>query len=186
VKKQYVLVVDLDKCFGCKGCSVSCHNEHDMPPDVNFCRVDQVGPTGQFPDLIMSYFPRSCMHCNRPSCVEACMTGAAFINDDGIVIIDADQCSGCKECIEACPYGACYYNKEKQIVQKCDMCLHLVTDGDMPNCVTNCPGLARFFGDINNPESTVAKILKENEDRVFTDREDLNTKPNVYYLSVRK
>jgi len=186
VKKQYALVVDLDKCFGCKGCSVSCHNEHDMPPGVNFCKVDMEGPTGVFPDLEMSFFPRNCMHCSNPSCVEVCPADAININDDGLVIIDADLCSGCGECIEACPYGVCYYNDEKQIAQKCDMCLHLVKNGDEPNCVASCPGLARFFGDINDPKSEAARMLKENKEIVFRDREDLNTNPNVYYLPVRK
>ncbi len=101
------------------------------------------------------------------------------------ILNDVTLCTGCEECIDACPYGACYYNKEKQIAQKCDMCLHLVKNGDMPNCVENCPGLALFFGDVNDPESRVAGILKENEALVFSDREDLNTKPNVYYLPIR-
>ena len=72
MSRQYILIFDLDKCSGCKACSVACHNEYDMAPGVNFCRVDQVGPTGVYPDLKMSFFPRTCMHCGNPPCIEAC------------------------------------------------------------------------------------------------------------------
>ena len=46
------------------------------------------------------------MHCVEPPCEEVCPTGATRVEEDGIVVIDADTCIGCKYCIVACPYGA--------------------------------------------------------------------------------
>ncbi len=186
MKKQYILVIDLDKCVGCKGCSVSCHDGHDIAPGVNFCWLDQKGVHGVYPDLHMSYFPRSCMHCTKPPCADVCQANATFVNEEGIVLIDEDLCTGCQECIAACPYQARFFHQEKQVVQKCDRCIHLLQIGETPNCVISCQGTARIFGNAVDSNSEVSKLLKENRDIAFRDKEELGVEPNVYYLPVRK
>lgn len=185
MSRQYILVYNLDRCTGCKACSVACHNEHDMPPGVNFCQVERIGPTGKYPDLKMSFFPRTCMHCSNPPCREVCPEGAIRISDHGIVCFDEGACTDCKACIEACPYKAIHYNQERRIAQKCNMCRHLIDNGEsLPNCVAHCPGLAIYFGDRNDPSSTVARILSAHKSVVFRHREELKTEPNVYYIPV--
>jgi len=42
------------------------------------------------------------------------------------------------------------------------------------------PVTARHFGDLNDPESDVAKIITSTP--TFRLREDLGTEPNVYYI----
>ena len=185
MKKQFALIIDLDKCIGCKGCSVSCYNQHDISAGIYFCTLGQEGPIGVFPNLQMSYIPRNCMHCSNPSCADACPAKAISITDAGVVIIDEVSCTGCGECVSACPYEACHIDQVEQVAKKCDMCLSLIREGGSPICVTTCQGLARLFGDINDPDSTVARIMEKNKGIIFREKESFGTNPNVYYLPVR-
>lgn len=76
----------------------------------------------------------TCYQCSKPECMEVCPTDAITKSDeDGLVRIDMELCSGCEACVDACPYGAIYFNDEKEVASKCDMC-----DGD-PACVEACP-----------------------------------------------
>lgn len=61
-------------------------------------------PYGQYPDCKLEWFPKGCMHCENPSCVEVCPTGASYVREDGIVSVNTDECIGCESCIKACPY----------------------------------------------------------------------------------
>lgn len=186
VKKKYGMVIDLEKCTGCKGCSVSCKNEHEIPPGVNFCWVYQEGPVGTYPNVHMYYLPRACMRCSEPICVKVCPTKASYLTEEGIVLIDEDRCFGCQYCIWACPYEARFLHPGKKIVQKCNSCIHLVAMGKDPNCVVNCQGKARYFGDLNDPESQVSRVLAQNTGRVFRVKEELKVDPQVYYLLAKK
>ena len=186
MKKKYALVIDLEKCMGCKGCSVSCKNEHEVPPNVNFSWVYQEGPVGVYPNVHMYYLPRTCMQCSEPICVEVCPTKASYINEEGIILIDEDRCFGCQYCIWACPYEARSFHPIKRLVQKRNSCIHLIAMGKDPNCVANCPAKARVFGDLNDPENRASQLLAQNTDRIFRIKEELKTEPNVYYLSAKK
>jgi molybdopterin-containing oxidoreductase family iron-sulfur binding subunit len=64
--------------------------------------------------------------------------------------------------------------------RKCHFCLHRLAAGMLPNCVTTCIGRATFFGDRNDPEALVTELLAS--PRSYRLKEDLGTKPSVYYL----
>jgi molybdopterin-containing oxidoreductase family iron-sulfur binding subunit len=73
-------------------------------------------------------------------------------------------------------------------VRKCTFCLHLQdaegrydkAAGRWPACAKTCTGHAIHFGDFNDPESEVSRLLRE---RVAVRlKEELGTNPNVYYL----
>ncbi len=185
MKQRHALVIDLDKCMGCKGCAVSCKNEHEVPPGASYSWIYQEGPVGVYPKLKMYYLPRTCMHCSEPPCVEVCPTKATFVDENGVVLVDEDRCFGCQYCIWACPYEARSFHPKKRLVQKCNLCVHLTSQGKEPNCVLNCPAKARIFGDLNDPGSPASKLLAKYPDRVFVIRQDLETQPNVYYLTAR-
>lgn len=66
------------------------------------------------------------------------------------------------------------------IVEKCIFCDHRVKKGKIPYCVESCPAGARIFGDLANPKSEAAKLLKKHNNFVLKKEE--GTKPNVFYI----
>ncbi len=221
-ERRWVMVIDLRKCVGCTACTISCIAENKLPPGVVY-RPVLMEEIGTYPNVTMNFLPRPCMQCDEPPCVEVCPVDATYKNQDGIVIIDYDQCIGCRSCIAACPYGARSFDfgqtytqntpdhvdfmlgqsnadgyelladyeyndprirkgHESPIgnVRKCHFCLHRLNAGMLPACTTTCIGRATYFGDANDPDSLVTELISGNN--VMRLKEELGTKPRVYYL----
>ncbi|WP_442865473.1 4Fe-4S dicluster domain-containing protein [Acidocella sp. MX-AZ03] len=113
-------------------------------------------------------FPRSCLHCENPQCVTVCPTGASYKRvEDGIVLVDMDKCIGCKLCSWACPYGAREFDELAGVMKKCTLCIDRIYNETLPAeerepaCVATCPSRARHFGDFNDPESKVSKLVAQ-------------------------
>ena len=105
---------------------------------------------GNWPDIDMYFLPVSCQHCASPECVTVCPTGASHINEeDGTVQIDRDQCIGCGACLSACPYGCRYIDVDTSVAEKCDLCASITSEGGLPQCVSQCGGMARWYGDLD-------------------------------------
>src|SRR5512143_790464 len=162
-QKRWVMVIEPKNCIDCKACMVSCEIENQVPLGSHRNWIGQYGPTGTFPILGMKFEPGNCMHCENPPCERVCPTGATYRREDGLVLVDYDKCIGCKYCMMACPYDARYVNEEKQAVDKCTFCVHRLDAGLPPACVETCVGQARHFGDLNDPESEVSKLLATHE-----------------------
>lgn len=64
--------------------------------------------------------------------------------------------------------------------RKCTFCLHRLEKGMLPACITTCIGRARYFGDLNDPASLVARQAAS--PHVMRLKEELGTEPSVYYL----
>jgi len=104
-ERKWGMVIDLRKCVGCNGCTIACIAENKLPPGMAYRPVlPQV--RGEYPHVARLFIPRPCMQCENPPCVEVCPVGATWKREDGIVVIDYDQCIGCRYCITACPYSA--------------------------------------------------------------------------------
>ena len=87
---------------------------------------------------------------------------------------------GCKVCANACPYGARDYTKSEGFMRKCTFCKDRVREGEQPYCVKTCHQKARIFGDLDDPNSEVSKLVgKFKTERIH---EDLGTEPQVYYI----
>ena len=151
---HYAIVTDLNRCVGCLACSVACKAVNNVPIGNFWNKTLRIGPNpieagGQFPDVYTYFLTVQCQHCENPECVAVCPTEASHILEDGTVQIDKEKCIGCQFCAMACPYGVRYLNKEERVVEKCTLCEQRIAQGELPQCVTQCGGLARFFGDLD-------------------------------------
>ena len=155
---------------------------------------------GTFPNCELHFLPFTCQHCDTPACFAACPVGAIVKEDDGIVSTISDLCIGCDACIEACPYDGVrtlisgepeYYldvvvgefdapSHAGGTVEKCTFCKNLIDRGEEPACMQLCPGRARYWGDLDDPESEIAQLIASREYKRL--KEDEGTGPNVYYL----
>jgi len=144
------------------------------------------------------YMPVQCMQCAKPTCVYGCPVKATWKDPDGIVLIDYDKCIACRNCLVTCPYGARHFNwvepevppkevnpevplEEKAgVVEKCTFCVQRTRNGKTTACTEACPVGARKFGDLNDPESEVAKIIATQ--RVWRFKEELGSDPMIWYV----
>ena len=182
--KKLGLVIDLDTCVGCHACAVNCKEWNtgghsapltdlgpygDSPMGVWFNRVHTFeagdGAAGR-----TVHFPKSCLHCDEPACVTVCPTGASYKRaEDGIVLVNADTCIGCKLCSWACPYGAREYDYTDGVMKKCTLCIDRIYNENLeevdrvPACVSTCPASARHFGDLGDPNSDVSQLVAERD-----------------------
>ncbi len=178
-KKRYAMVIDAKKCINCKACVVACKAENQVPLGV-FRNWITEEDSGEYPNLRMSFDPEQCHHCEDPSCVRVCPTGASWQREDGIVLVNYSDCIGCKYCIIACPYNARYHNPETHTVGKCTFCSHRVDRGEVPACVETCPSKVRVFGDLNDPNSHLHQLLATR--RYEVKNPQTGNGPQLYYL----
>lgn len=182
--KQMIMLVDLDRCIGCKGgCQVGCKVQNGTALGSFRCNVYTMGPTGTYPDLEMYFLPVMCQQCAEPACVEVCPTGACYKDpEDGVIKIDTNICMGCQSCQRACPYQTNMLNKEMRVMDKCNLCAGLREKGEEPVCVRNCAGAALHYGDINDPNSEVRKLMAEAGEENIYSLPDTGTHPSVRYI----
>jgi Fe-S-cluster-containing dehydrogenase component len=176
---KYAMVIDSARCFNCRACVISCQLENGVLPEHsrNWVKVNSMETF-----FGMHFQPGNCMHCDDPTCVEACPTGATYKDPaDGVVKVNKDLCIGCGSCIPACPYGARYRHPVSKIVDKCDYCEARRNQGRLPACVETCPTQARVFGDLNDPDSRVSTLLKQ-EKTVRIVNQKTDTDPVMYYV----
>ncbi len=198
---RYGMVIDLKRCIGCKACTLACKVQNGTPRGVFWQKVHQK-EIGTWPNANRVYLPSACMHCQNAPCVDVCPTGASYKRADGIVAVDYDKCMGCRYCETACPYGArtfvealrgyfpqgltpyeqvMYGKHQVGVEEKCNFCMDLVAKGEQPACVATCIAHARFFGDLDDPNSEVAQLIAKR--RGYQLLPELGTNPSVYYLS---
>lgn len=153
---RYAIVTDLNRCVGCLACSAACKLVNGVLPGNFWNKTLRVGPNlkedgcGQWPDVEFYFLTLQCQHCANPECVKVCPTGASYKAEDGTVQINKEKCIGCQFCAMACPYGVRYLNETEGVVEKCTLCEQRITEGLLPQCVSQCGARARFFGDLDN------------------------------------
>lgn len=180
-KPHYGMVIDLRRCVGCHACTVVCKMENSLPEGFFRSWVVEADK-GKYPNVTRVKLPRLCNQCEKATCEEVCPVKATHRDEGGVVVIDPKKCIGCRYCISACPYDARYFDPKKGIADKCNFCLDRVKAGLMPACVSTCVAHARFFGDLNDPNSEVSTLLTENPYQSL--RPELGTKPSVFYIGL--
>ena len=186
-EKQYGMLIRTSRCVGCQTCIVGCHVLHECPEDVYLGFLETVGcednylVQGTFPDVRVTFRPHLCNHCEKPACVANCPTGAmSKREEDGIVETDSDVCIGCGTCVNSCPYEVPQIDEEAGVSSKCTLCFDRLDNDHRPWCVQACPAEARIVGDLNDPESEVAKYIAEKGAKPYL--EENGTTPSVYYV----
>ena len=197
--------IDLQRCIGCNTCALACKMQNNVPDGMLWNRVLTEGcerfdsAEGTYPNLSRTYLPLACQHCENPACERVCPTGATYKDDKGRVEIDYDKCIGCRMCMAACPYNARTFNwnepvratgagygdarvpeRTRGVMEKCTLCKERTDEGDEPMCVRCCPADARIFGDLDDPDSAVSRLRREQSAEVLL--EEKGTRPQVFYV----
>jgi len=193
---RYGMICDVEKCDGCYACFLSCKDEYvgnDYPPlssaqaeGQDWIRVKEI-EYGSGDKIKVDYIPIMCQHCAEPACAKAGPVGAVYERPDGVVIIDPLKARGAKEIVNACPYRCISWNEALNLPQKCTMCMHMIEAGEKsPRCVECCPTEALVFGDLDDPESRISKLIAEKKDRLEVLHPEFGTGPSVKYLRLPK
>ncbi len=176
---NYGFLINNDTCIGCHACSTACKSENEVPLGVQRTWVKSV-ETGEYPNVTRSFQVTRCNHCANPPCVRICPVTAMYQRDDGIVEFDPDVCIGCKACMQACPYDAIYIDPNSGTAAKCHYCAHKVDLGLEPACVVVCPEHAILAGDLDDPDTEIAKAVAKN--KVTVRKPEQGTAPKLYYI----
>jgi carbon-monoxide dehydrogenase iron sulfur subunit len=145
---QKVLVVDPEKCTGCRKCEMICSVFHygASDPGRSLIRVIKWESIGY-------YLPVTCQNCDKAFCTEVCPAKACHRDPESQkVVIDKDKCIGCKTCIITCPFGVPFFDKVLRVSVKCDFC------GGDPQCAAACETRA-----IRYVEAEMADMARKNE-----------------------
>ncbi|MDX1513119.1 MAG: 4Fe-4S dicluster domain-containing protein [Gammaproteobacteria bacterium] len=201
--QRWGMLIDTARCAtGCDACVRACNEEHGIrghgrpESDAQWIRKvtlrDQ--KTGRETSL-----PLMCQHCEQPPCVDVCPTGASFRRADGVVLVDKHTCIGCRYCMLACPYKARSFVHEnlsdqvpwsprgKGTVESCNLCVHRIDEGKgrIPACAEACGrdgNGAILFGDLNDPQSDVARAMAAGPGHQL--RADLGLNTGVRYRNL--
>lgn len=195
-KVRWGMLIDVDKLAdGGAKMVAACKQEHGWGNDPK-ARPDQQPQwvrTVKVTDKTTRHsfsLPVMCQHCEHPPCVDVCPTGASMKRADGIVQVNRHACIGCRYCMMACPYKARSFVHEPLkdqrphsprgigTVESCNMCVHRIDQGRLPACAEAEPE-AVVFGDLNDPNSRISKVLAEQGGKQI--RADLNLNTGVRY-----
>lgn len=198
---RWGLLIDAAKCpSDCSACVSACSAEqgwenNGLDTDPQWIRKVTLRDkeTGRENSL-----PVMCQHCDEPPCVDVCPTGASFKREDGIVLVNRHTCIGCRYCMMACPFKARSFVHEPVTNQKtisprgmgtvegCNLCVHKIDRGDGTTaCVEACTATghnAMMFGDLNDPESEIAKAVSTYASQEL--RADLGLNLGVRYQNI--
>jgi Fe-S-cluster-containing dehydrogenase component len=176
---RLTMVIDTRKCVGCMDCVVACKTENGVPEGFNRDWITQ-RLAGSFPTLSLEIRSERCNHCDDPPCVSCCPTGASHVHPFGaVVLVDREECIGCKACVASCPYDARFIHPQGY-ADKCTFCIHRVEQGLSPACVAVCPTRCMYFGDLDDPQSEVSRLLAAREHHSLLP--EAGTRPRIFYL----
>jgi len=144
-----VLMIDYEKCTGCRLCEMVCSVKHEGVSNPARSRIKIVKWEWEG-----RYVPMGCQQCESAPCMAVCPVKAISRDEEmGRVEIDYDVCIGCRMCVAICPFGGMGFDTLASKVIKCDFC-----DGD-PQCVRFCePGAIQYVdaGEVSSVKQIAA------------------------------
>ncbi len=122
-----MLVVDVNRCTGCRSCELRCAFKHHQECNPAKSRIRLV----KFDTLGLAV-PLFCLNCKEAFCQEVCPTRAIQpdANTNTLTHLE-DRCVGCRACVMACPFAGMQVLENRKVT-KCDLC------GGDPYCVKYC------------------------------------------------
>jgi carbon-monoxide dehydrogenase iron sulfur subunit len=173
-----MILVDYNKCTGCRTCEVVCAAVHSSFDQNSPARYG-LGNPKQSRIRVHSYnpdmdIPNVCAQCADAPCIAACPVEAddhqgnkALYRDTatGAILHDPLRCIGCGACTEACRKGVLVQNQATgQPGGACTLC------GGEPACVAHCPYGALAFEETTvmderlllHPDRVAEQLIREN------------------------
>ena len=192
---RYGFVFNVERCNGCHACFLACKDEFTGNCHCPTCaattncenlkRIKEV-QYGSDDKVKVDYMHYMCQQCANPSCMKK-FPNEIYKREDGIVIIDPEKAKGKKEIVDSCPYNAIVWNEAAQLPQKCTMCAHMLDAGEtVTRCSECCPNEALLFGDLDDPNSAIAKYVAEHADELEKLHPEFGTEPTHYYRHIPK
>lgn len=175
--KLKAIIVDFDKCAGCKTCETVCSAFHHQVtvdgqalnglgnPKLGNIRVHHFNPDVDVPAV--------CANCPSTPCVNACpsspdeTTGYGAIYRDkntGTIRTNHDLCLQCGSCAKACQKegaGVIIMSSDNHPGQICDHC------GGDPQCVKYCPYSAISYREVDIAHEYFALSQREIAEKLF-------------------
>ncbi len=160
-----MLVVDHEKCTGCRLCEMVCSIKHTGANNPSRSRIHVMKwPMGGFE------LPMLCLQCTSAPCIDVCIKKALSYDTTLIrVNLNHDLCIRCHMCVMTCPFGAIGVDITTKQVIKCDLC-----DGE-PACVRVCdPGAIQYL-----TARSLERIKKQDARQMISEmmRKSMGAKP---------
>ena len=141
------IYVKPDRCMGCKSCEIACAVQHSEGKALFSALLERPAPMKRvFVETAEGVkMPILCRHCEDAPCLNACISGCLYKDENGFIRRKKERCIGCWTCLMVCPFGVVTRDANKHLAVKCDRCHKL----DAPACVTACPTRALILKDLD-------------------------------------
>lgn len=153
---RWAMVIDLQRCIGCKSCVAACYAENNIPImgkqncseglEMAWLKV----PAYRTEDEKISFLPLPCQHCDAAPCEPVCPVYASAHTDEGLNAQIYNRCVGTRYCSNNCPYKVRRFNwkniehkypgtmqlnpevtvRERGVMEKCTFCVQRIRNAE--------------------------------------------------------
>ena len=113
---RWAMVIDLQKCIGCKACEAACYAENNIITvgrknleegrEMSWLKVTPY----KIDEQRTGFLPVPCQHCDNAPCEPVCPVFAAVHTEEGLNAQIYNRCIGTRYCSNNCPYKVRRFN----------------------------------------------------------------------------